>query len=112
MHTSRIATGQPQELLGICVTRQSSWGHLKGITEAAFRSGKRVEIFITGEAAKMTQEPGFVDLLAMAEISICEVSYIAAGYQGLEIPGLRDRDFVTQMKNAELVEKSDRYLLL
>jgi hypothetical protein len=44
--------------------------------------------------------------------TICEVSYIAAGFKGVEIPGLKDKDFVTQAKNAELVERSNRYLLL
>lgn len=98
--------------LGICVTRSDALPYLLGITRAALRAGKRVEIFVTGEGARFTQEPGFAELVATARVGICEVSYIAAGYQGVEIPGLRDRDFVTQARNAELVERCDRYLLM
>jgi len=98
--------------LGICATTQGCLTHLRGIVGAAIHAGKQVEIFVTGEAVHLSQEPGFVELLAMAKVTICEVSYVTAGFQGVEIPGLYDRDFVTQAKNAELVERSDRYLLL
>jgi len=98
--------------LGICATRRDSLPHLLGITRAARRAGKRVEIFVTGEAALFTQDPRFAEVVALAGVGICEVSYIAAGYQGMGIPGLSDKDFVTQARNAELVEHSERYLLL
>lgn len=98
--------------LGICATGRDSLPQLLGITRAAVRAGKHVHIFITGEAAKVAQEPGFDELVATAEVGICEVSYIAAGYQGVEIPGLVDKDFVTQARNAELVERCERYLLI
>ena len=98
--------------LGICATTQDSLPHLRGMVGAAIRTGKQVEIFITGEAVRISQEPDFAELLTMARVTLCEVSYIAAGFQGVEISGLHDKDFVTQAKNAELVERSDRYLLL
>ena len=100
------------ETLGICATRHDSLPHLLGITRAAVRAGKKVEIFVTGEGARFTQQPEFVELVNIANVGICEVSYIAAGYQGLEIPGLLDKDFVTQARNAELVEHCDRYLAI
>jgi hypothetical protein len=43
---------------------------------------------------------------------VCEVSYIDRGYQGKELPGLVDKDFVTQARNAEMVEECDRYVML
>jgi hypothetical protein len=98
--------------LGICATRRDSLPHLLGITRAARRAGKRVEIFVTGEAVFITQDPRFAEVIAKASVGICEVSYVAAGYQGVEIPGLVDNDFVTQARNAELVERCERYLLL
>jgi len=45
-------------------------------------------------------------------VAVCEVSYIANGYKGKEVPGLADKDFATQARNAEMVEECDRYLIL
>lgn len=98
--------------LGICATRDDCLTSLLGITRAAVRAGRRVEIFVTGEAARFTRDSRFTELVALAKVGICEVSYIAAGFQGQEIPGLVDRDFVTQARNAELVDRCDRYLLI
>ena len=98
--------------LGICSTSSDNLPHLLGITRAAVRSDKQVEIFITGEAVLFTQEPNFTELVAIANIGICEQSYFAAGFQGRQIPGLSDKDFGTQARNAELVGKCDRYLLI
>lgn len=98
--------------LGICATTQDSLPHLRGIVDAAIHAGKQVEVFVTGEAVHISQDPDFAELLTVAKVTLCEVSYIAAGFQDVKIPGLHDKDFVTQAKNAELVERSDRYLLL
>lgn len=98
--------------LGICATTSSSLTHLLGITTAAVRAGKRVEVFITGQAARFTQDSRFAEVVALADVAICEVSYFAAGYQGVEIPGLGDKDFVTQARNADLAERCERYLLI
>ena len=101
-----------KDALGICATGRNSLLHLLGIAGAAVRAGKRVQVFITGDAARFTQDSRFSEVVAIAEVGICEVSYFAAGYQGIEIPGLVDKDFVTQARNAELVERCERYLLI
>jgi hypothetical protein len=98
--------------LGICASNSNALSCLIGITKAAVRAGKRVKIFITGDAARFTQNSGFAELAAISEVSICEVSYFAAGYKNLDIPGLADKDFVTQAENAELIDSCDRYLLI
>ena len=98
--------------LGICATSSNSLPHLLGITRAAVRTGKRAEIFITEEAARFTQDSRFAEVVAMADVAICEVSYIPAGFQGVGIPGLVDKNFVTQASNAELVDRCERYLLI
>ena len=98
--------------LGICVTRPNELGHLLGITRAAVRMGKCVEIFITGEGVQITQQPGFAELVEVATVAVCEVSYIKAGYRHLKIPELLDKDFVTQWRNAEMVDRCGRYLVL
>jgi hypothetical protein len=50
--------------------------------------------------------------LAHGHVSVCEVSYVANGYKGKVVPGLRDKDFVTQGRNAEMVEECQRYVVL
>ena len=46
------------------------------------------------------------------QVTVCEVSYMACGLTGKETSGLRDKDFVTQGQNAEMVEECERYVVL
>jgi MoaA/NifB/PqqE/SkfB family radical SAM enzyme len=98
--------------LGICVTTKNSFMHVIGIAEAAKKAGKKAEIFFTGDGVHQSQLPEFTKLIELADVAICEVSYIAYGYKGIAIPGLVDKDFVTQARNAEMVEECDRYIVL
>jgi predicted peroxiredoxin len=100
------------QTLGICVTTKNSFMHVIGIAQAAKNAGKKAEIFFTGEGVQQSQLNEFTRLLDFAEVSVCEVSYISFGYKGIEIPGLGDKDFVTQARNAEMVEECDRYIVL
>ena len=98
--------------LGISVATRDQMTHLLGLARAAARWGKEIEVFFTGEGVHLTQHPRFPELLDLARVGVCEVSYHAYGYKGVEIPGLVDKDFVTQGRNAEMVEECDRYLIL
>jgi hypothetical protein len=98
--------------LGIALTTDNNFQHVLGIARAAKHSGRDVDVFITGEGVHSTRDPEFTELLEFARVGICEVSYFARGYKGISIPGLRDKDFVTQGRNAELVDDSDRYIVL
>ena len=100
------------QTLGICVATLNAFDHLMGITLAANRADKKVKIFLTGEAVHLTQNERFPDLVQMAKVGVCEVSYLANGFKDKEIAGLTDKDFVTQAANAEMVEECDRYLIL
>ena len=100
------------EKLGICVAGEANLRHVIGLTGAARAAGKSVEIFFTGEGVRLTQDPGFSELIGAARVSVCEVSYIANGVRGKPIEGLVDKDFVTQGRNAEMVEECDRYVVL
>jgi hypothetical protein len=100
------------ETLGICVATRSQMPHVVGLAKAAKAAGKSVEIFFTGEGVHLTHDPRFADLLGVAKCTVCEVSYIANGYQGKEVPGLKYKDYVTQARNAEMVEHCARYVLL
>jgi len=98
--------------LGIAVTTRDSAAHVLGVAEAARRAGIRTDIFLTGDGVHLAHHPRFPELLEAGRVGVCEVSYIARGYRGRPVDGLTDKDFVTQERNAELVERSDRYLVL
>jgi predicted peroxiredoxin len=98
--------------LGICVATRDYMQHVLGIAAAAHKAGHAIEIFFTGEGVHLTQDHRFGDLMQLARVSICEVSYIANGYHNKELQGLSDKDFVTQARNAEMVSECDRYLII
>jgi predicted peroxiredoxin len=100
------------EKLGICVAGKAHLHHVVGLTRAAKAAGKGVEIFFTGEGVLLTQAPGFSELIAAGRVTVCEVSYIANGLRGKPVEGLVDKDFVTQGRNAEMLEECDRYVIL
>ncbi len=99
------------EKLGICVNSKNHLDHVIGLVKAAGAAGKEVEIFFTGEAVLLSQDPKFSELIGKGRIGICEVSYFAHGLKGKEVPGLVDKDFVTQGRHADMVEESDRYVI-
>jgi hypothetical protein len=70
-----------------------------------------VEIFFTGKGVLLTQSPDFKKLLGKAKMSLCDVSFRSLGLKG-DVPGLGFKDFATQAKNADLIKKSDRYVVL
>jgi predicted peroxiredoxin len=100
------------QTLGICVSHRDVFSHVLGLAKAAKAAGKQVEIFFTGDGVYQSQEPNFSELLGTGKVSICEVSYIANGLKGIAVAGLGDKDFVTQARNAEMVEECDRYVIL
>jgi hypothetical protein len=80
-----------------------------------------VQVFFTGEGVQLTLDPRFAELLQVArtgsaktrgQVTVCEVSYIANGLKGKAVAGLGDKDFVTQGRNAEMVEECQRYVVL
>jgi predicted peroxiredoxin len=100
------------EKLGIAVATRENIDHVLGLARASGKAGKKTEVFLTGEGVHLTQAPRFPELLEVARVGVCETSYIARGYRGKEVPGLVDKDFVTQARNAEMVDECDRYIVL
>jgi sulfur relay (sulfurtransferase) complex TusBCD TusD component (DsrE family) len=108
--------------LGICVATKSRMEHVVGLARAARKAGKEVEVFFTGDGVHLTKDPRFPELLDVArtgsskphgQVTVCEVSYMGQGLTaGKATSGLRDKDFVTQGKNAEMVEECERYVVL
>lgn len=98
--------------LGICVATRNQLEHVIGLAKAAKAAGKKVEVFFTGEGVHLTHDPRFQELVGTGRLAVCEVSYIANGFKGQEVKGLGFKDFVTQARNAELVEHCERYVVL
>ncbi len=116
---SKQANGKPT--LGICVATKDRMGHVLGLARAARKAGKEVRVFFTGEGVHNTHDPLFGELLDVAkkdstrtrgQVVVCEVSYDANGFKGRPVPGLGDKDFLTQAVNAEMVEECERYVVI
>ena len=101
----------PPRSLGICVTTRESARHVLGLAGAAARVGISTEIFLTGEGVHVVRDRRFQELIEAARVSVCDASFRAAGLDGEDVTGLTDKDFVTQWRNAEMVEHCDRYLI-
>ena len=99
------------EKLGILVSSDRYLDYVINLTTAAEKKGKEVEIFFTGKGVLLTQSPDFKKLVGKAKMSLCDVSFRALKLEG-DVPGMGFKDFATQAKNAELIEKSDRYVVL
>jgi peroxiredoxin family protein len=108
--TEGTAVAQPS--LGICVTTRASARHVLGLASAAARAGVSTEVFLTGEGVHLIRDHRFDELVEAARVSVCDASYRSAGLEGTDVNGLTDKDFVTQWRNAEMVERCDRYLVL
>ncbi len=100
------------ETLGICVASKGSMAHVLGLARAAKAAGKDVKIFMTGEGVHLTHHAQFSQLHEVAKVTVCEVSYLANGFTDKDLPGMADKDFVTQARNAEMVEDCKRYVIL
>jgi len=98
--------------LGLTVTTDEAMPHALGLARAARAAGHQVELFLTGDGVGLTRHPLFRELLELGRVGVCEVSFTARGYETAQVPELHDKDFVTQARNAEMVEECDRYLVL
>lgn len=97
------------ELLGIMVGTDKHLDHVINLTTAAHEKGKRIEIFFTGAGVRLTQDPKFSQLLGKAKLSVCDVSFRGFGLSG-DVPGVSFKDFATQARNADMINKCDRYV--
>ena len=99
------------DILGILVGTDKHLDHVINLTDAAFDKGKQVEIFFTGEGVRLTQDKkSFEKLVGKAKLSVCDVSFRAFEFSG-DVPGVGFKDFATQARNAEMINRCDRYVV-
>ena len=77
---------------------------------AANKKGVKVSIFLTHLGILLTRNPRFPELSAMAEVALCNVAFENLGLKP-PVPGIDDKDFVTQARHAEIIEGCDRYVV-
>jgi hypothetical protein len=99
--------------LGILVRSDNYLDYVVSLTNAAYEKGKAVSVFFTGKGVLLTLKPQFKELVGKATLSVCDVSFRANGLHGREdeVPGVGFKGFATQAKNAEMLARSDRYLV-
>lgn len=98
--------------LGIMVSSDKHLDYVLNLTLAAHAQGHQIKIFFTGKSVLLTQEDDFEQLVGKALLYVCDVSFRANGLEGKHVPGVGFKEFVTQARNAEMLEESDRYLVL
>ncbi len=100
------------QLLGIMVSSDKHLDYVVNLTRAAHAQGHQVKVFFTGRSVLLTQEEDFKQLVGKALLYVCDVSFRANGLEGKEVPGVGFKEFVTQARNAEMLEECNRYLVL
>lgn len=100
-----------KKTLGIMVNTDKYFDYLCKLARAAHKKDVDTQIFFTGPGVLLTKQPGFHQLVGLAKLSVCDVSFRSNGLSG-EVPGVGFKDFVTQAVNAEMVANCDRYIVL
>lgn len=100
------------QLLGIMVSSDKHMDYVVNLTSAAQAKDVQVKLFFTGRSVLLTQKEEFKSLVGKAQLYVCDVSFRANGLEGKEVPGVGFKEFVTQARNAEMLEECDRYLVL
>ncbi|MEJ2640259.1 MAG: hypothetical protein P8010_11845 [Desulfosarcinaceae bacterium] len=97
--------------LGILANNDYHFDYLFNLTKAAHKKSIQVHIFFTGSGVRLTKLKDFEQLVGLAKLSICEVSFRANELSG-DVPGVGYKDFVTQATHAEMLSEYDRYLVI
>ncbi|MCF8105948.1 MAG: DsrE family protein [Desulfohalobiaceae bacterium] len=98
--------------LGLCVTSDKHLDYVIGLASAAADKDVDLRIFFTGKSVLLTQEERFKNLVGLGKLFVCDVSFRTNGLEGKEVPGVGFKEFVTQARNAEMIEECDRYLVM
>lgn len=97
--------------LAIMVCTDKYLHYILPLTEAAYNKGLEVQIFFSGQGVLLTKDNRFEQLVDKAKLYVCDVSFRANGLEGMEVPGVGFKQFVTQARNAEMIDECDRYLV-
>ena len=96
--------------LGIFVCSDKHLNKIIKLCHAAKKKRVDVNIFFTHLGTLLTQDPRFGELEGLAKMSLCNVSFDSHGLKP-QIKGIDEKDYLTQARNAEIIDESDRYLV-
>jgi hypothetical protein len=96
--------------LGILLSDSEHLEKVIRLCRAARRKDIQVTIFLTHTGVLLTQESRFGELVELAKVSLCNVGFESHGLKR-PTPGIDEKDYATQARNAELIEDCDRYVV-
>lgn len=97
--------------LGILVTSDKHIDHLIGITKAAYKAGKDVSIFLTNRGVFLSKDERLSELDGICHVSLCNLCF---DFFKLTKPVhvVKDKDFGTQARNAQMISECDRFIVI
>jgi arylamine N-acetyltransferase len=95
--------------LGIYVTSDQHFEKLLRLCQAAERRHIAVSIFLTHIGTKLSRNPRFGELAALAKVALCTVAFEDNGLTK-PVDGLDPKGFSSQVWHAEMLNDCDRYL--
>ncbi len=95
--------------LGVLVSSDRHMDLIIGLCRSARKKGLGLSIFFTHTGTKLTRHPRFPELAGLARMSICKVGF-EDNRLTAPVPGIKEKDYSTQARNAELIEECDRYV--
>lgn len=99
--------------LGILVNSDRHLDHLIGLARAARKKGVRLIVFFTHRGVLLTRDERFSELDGLAEMSLCRKSFLEYHLEkNGPVPGIPPAHFLNQFAHADLIERSDRYIVL
>lgn len=96
--------------LGVFISSDQHLDKLIKLCRAAKGKDIEVTLFLTHLGTLLTQDPRFNELEDIVNIFLCKASF---KNHGLEPPvkGISDQEYLTQAKNAEMIDECDRYIV-
>ena len=97
--------------LGILVSSDKNQEHIVGLTKAAIAKGHKVQLFYTGPGTKLA--PDSKELIdSGAELTMCEKTYTGLDINKEHGEKLEGVEHGSQDNNAEMIETSDKYVVM
>ena len=96
--------------LGLFVSSDRHLDKIINLCRAAKKKDVQVKIFFSHLGTLLTQDPRFVELDGLAEMSLCNVGFESNGLKP-PVPGIGEKNYATQARNGVLIEDCDRYVV-
>ena len=96
--------------LGIFAISNNHLDKIIKVCKEAKRKGIEVTIFFSHLGTLLTQDSRFGQLDGFAKMFICNVGYESHGLKS-PVPGIGDKDYATQSRHVEMIEKCNRYIV-